>query len=116
MNEEILVWLHDIKESIIEIEDFYRQTGKSFHTYNTNAMLRKAVERNFILVGEAVRRILDKEPAFPITDGKKIIGFRNRLAHEYDKLDNEIIYNITLIHLPRLLQEVTDLLDKNRIA
>ncbi len=77
-------------------------------------MLRKAIERNFILIGEAVRRILEKEPNFPISDGRKIIGFRNRLAHEYDKLDNETIYNITILYLPKLLHEVLEILDNEK--
>jgi hypothetical protein len=51
MNEQILVWLHDIQKAILEIESFYASTSKSFHVFNANLMLRKAIERNFILVG-----------------------------------------------------------------
>ncbi len=114
MSEEILVWLHDIRVAILEIEGFYASSSKSFQEFNTNVMLRKAVERNFILVGEAVNRVLEKDQNFPISNARKIVGFRNRIAHEYDKLDNETIYNITIIYLPKLLEEVSSILDQNK--
>ena len=114
MTEEILVWLHDIKTQIIEIEAFYASTGKSFQEFSKNTMLRKAIERNFEIIGEAVNRILEKDSAISISNAKKIVAFRNKIAHEYDNLDDETLYNISVIYLPALLKDVTDILDANK--
>lgn len=112
MSEEILVWLHDIQKQILQIEEFYASTQKSFEEFKRNHMLQKAIERNFEIAAEALNRILQKEPDFPITNARKIVGFRNRLAHEYDKLDDETIYSISVKHLPELLKEVSAIIEK----
>lgn len=114
MSEEILVWLHDIQKEILQIEEFYASTQKSFITFRSNAMLRKAIERNLEIAAEALNRILDKDPNFPISNARKIIGFRNRLAHEYDRLDDETVYSISIKYLPELLTEVTAILEKHK--
>jgi uncharacterized protein with HEPN domain len=114
MTEEILVWLHDIKVQIQEVEEFYSSTGRSFQIFSTNKMLRKAIERNFEIIGEAMVRVLDKDPNISITNARRIISFRNKIAHECDKLDDETLYNISVIYLPTLLREVTVILDQHK--
>jgi len=114
MREEILVWLHDIKTQILEVEAFYASTGRSFREFSKNKMLRKAVERNFEIIGEAMGRILEKDPDIAISNAKKIVAFRNKIAHEYDKLDDETLYNISVVYLPTLLKEVDKILDKHK--
>ena len=114
MSEEILVWLHDIRKQILQINEFYASTQKSFEEFRNNTMLRKAIERNLEIAAEALNRILEKEPDFPISNARKIVGFRNRLAHEYDRLDDETVYSISVKYLPELLKEVSAILDQNK--
>ncbi|MCW5908270.1 MAG: DUF86 domain-containing protein [Chitinophagales bacterium] len=114
MSEDILVWLHDIKKQIVQIEEFYVATEKSFEEFKRNTMLRKAIECNLEIAAEALNRILEKQPDFPVSNARKIIGFRNRLAHEYDKLDDETVYSITILYLPQLLEEVDKVLETHK--
>ncbi len=58
MDERILKWLFDIKQSVDEIDGFFRNTERNFHEYQGNVMLKRAVERNLEIIGEAVNRIL----------------------------------------------------------
>ncbi|WP_262506199.1 HepT-like ribonuclease domain-containing protein [Rufibacter radiotolerans] len=44
-------------------------------------MLRRATERNLEIVGEAVNRILVKDPDFPIEQARRIVGLRNQIIH-----------------------------------
>jgi uncharacterized protein with HEPN domain len=114
MKEEILVWLHDIKTEILAVEEYFVSAGdKSFYAFSQNRMLKKATERSYEIIGEAMKRVLNEDPDIPITNARKIVAFRNKITHEYDKLDDETLYNISVIYLPQLLDDVLKILDKN---
>lgn len=48
-------------------------------------MIRSAVEREFITIGEALKVLSVREPQLfaSIPEGRQIIDFRNLLTHEY---------------------------------
>lgn len=112
MDERILKWLFDIKFSIEEIDDFFLSTEKDFYKYRQNIMLKRAVERNLEIVGEAINRILKYDPDFEnkITNSKAIIGLRNHVIHAYDNISDEAIWSILINHLPKLKSEVNNLI------
>jgi uncharacterized protein with HEPN domain len=60
--------------------------GKSRSDYDRDLLLRSAVERQLEILGEAVRRLRDDEPALvtKLSHWRLIIGFRNALAQGYD--------------------------------
>lgn len=47
------------------------------------------MERNFEIIGEAMRRLANEDPetAAEISDHRRIIAFRNILIHGYDLVD-----------------------------
>ena len=73
-------------------------------------MLRRAVEREFEIIGEAMNRIEKIDSTINISSKNQIISMRNRVIHGYDKIDNEIIWGTIVRHLPKLKQEIEDLL------
>ena len=75
-----------------------------------NKMLRRAVEREFEIIGEAMSRIEKLDPSLDIPGKKQIISMRNRVIHSYDKIDNEIIWGTIVRHLPTLKIEISNLL------
>ena len=87
-------------------------SGKSFHDYQADELLRSAVERQFTIVGEALREAARVDPDIEtqITRFRRIVDFRNILVHGYSKVYNEGIWLIVQDHLPRLLAEVRALL------
>ncbi len=105
-------YLFDIQKACQLLEEFTK--GKSFDDYQNDAMLRSAVERQFEIVGEAMNQMLKLDPSLAqkITDSKRIIGFRNILIHGYASVSNEIVWGIVESYLPRLKQEVVELLLK----
>jgi uncharacterized protein with HEPN domain len=86
--------------------------GHALADYEGNRRLRYAIERSFEIIGEALLRIERTDPgtAARISDYRKIVGFRNRLAHGYDDLDNPQVWEIIQTFLPILRQEVELLL------
>jgi uncharacterized protein with HEPN domain len=63
--------------------------GKTFTNYAGDPLLRSAVERQFEIVGEALRVALQNRPelAASITDARAIVAFRNQLTHAYSAVD-----------------------------
>ena len=83
---------------------------KKYADYLTDIKTRRAVERNIEIIGEAVNRILKKDKHFKLENAQKIIGTRNRIAHGYDKISDELIWSIVINNLSKLKEEVDNLL------
>ncbi len=110
MEHKIKKFLFDIKESIKSIES-YLGDKRDFNVYQSNKMLRRAIEREFEIIGEAMSRIEKLDNKINITTKKQIISMRNRVIHGYDKIDDAIIWGTIIKHLPILKNEIQDLID-----
>ncbi|KGE85413.1 MAG: DUF86 domain-containing protein [Phaeodactylibacter xiamenensis] len=94
-------YLADILLAISLVEDFLAETT-TFEDYINDKKTQSAVERQLGIIGEAVNkhRQLEIEPKLPNTN--EIVGFRNRLIHNYDGIDMTIVWAIVKKHLPIL--------------
>jgi len=111
MNDETRKNLIDILQAAEEIQDFVR--GMDFRAYENNAVVRRAVERDFEIIGEALNRIkyTDNELLERISEYHRIIGFRNILIHGYDLVDEAVVWQAVTKHLPILVREVKEMLN-----
>lgn len=109
MQLEIKKYLFDIRESIESIEK-YLGDKRDFNIYLADKMLRRAVEREFEIMGEAMSRIEKLDSSIKISSKRQIISMRNRVIHGYDKIDNEIVWGTIVRHLPVLKIEIENLL------
>jgi uncharacterized protein with HEPN domain len=112
MDSRIKAWLYDIQTAIVEIESFLEGRAKNFFEYKGNLLLKRAIEREMEIIGEAMNRITKRDETISskITDAKDIIGLRNQVIHAYDNISDESIWAIIINHLPLLKQEVSALL------
>lgn len=112
MDERILKWLYDIKIAIGEIDGYFLEHPKDFFKYRQNLMLKRAVERDLEIIGEAMNRILTRDNEFhlKITNAKSIVGLRNQIIHVYDGISDENIWSILTNHLPKLKEEIDALI------
>ena len=110
MDERIEKWLLDILKAIEEIDQYFNIYPKSFYSFQSNIILRRATERNLEIIGEAMSRILVREPNFPIENARRIVGLRNQIIHAYDNISDENIWAIIINHLPKLRAEIHELI------
>lgn len=110
MDNRIKKFLLDISESIDSIEN-YLGDKRDFNIYISNKMLRRAIEREFEIIGEAMNRIDNLDPTLEISSKKLIISMRNRVIHGYDKIDDEIVWGTIVRHLPILKKEISLLIE-----
>lgn len=98
-------YLDDILNSIELVEEFLLETS-SFVEYSNDKKTRSAVERQLGIIGEAVNKFDKINPVESLENTMQIIGFRNRIIHAYDSIDNTIVWAIIKNHLPKLKAEV----------
>jgi uncharacterized protein with HEPN domain len=111
MDNEILTWLFDIKSSIEEIESYFGDGERKYELFINDFKTKRAVERNLEIIGEALKRILDKDDSIRITNARKIVDTRNRIVHGYDSVSDDVIWGIIIRHLPELKKEINKLMD-----
>ena len=110
MNDEIKRYLYDIKIAITSIFS-YLGDKQNFFEYQKNKLLRRGIEREFEIIGEAVNRILKKDTTIIITNARRIVQTRNLIIHNYDTVDDTIIWGIISKDLPKLKTEINKLLN-----
>jgi uncharacterized protein with HEPN domain len=83
-------------------------------TYRERRPVRSAVEREFTVIGEAIATLGRRDPdlATRISHARLIVGFRNRLVHEYPQIDDEAVYSIAQHDVPVLRAECAELLEQ----
>ena len=110
MVRDISAYLCDIIEACDSIASIL--AGISFETFVTTREKRSAVEREFILIGEATSVLAKSWPdSFRLlSDGRKAIGFRNILTHNYASVDHETVYETALQDVPKLRGECMKIL------
>jgi len=111
MDDTIKKYLFDILMSISRIETFVG-SPKIFENYEQNQMLQNAVERNFEIIGEAMNKILQLNPNFPIDNARRIVDLRNKIIHGYDSIESVHIWAVIINYLPNLKIEVDNLLNE----
>ena len=103
-------YLGDALENALRIIDSV--SAKSLREYEADIRLRHQVEREFMIIGEALDRLDKLEPqlAARITDFRGYIGLRNVLNHGYPDVDHPTMWRTIEIELPVLVRELRDLL------
>ncbi len=111
--KKLLLDVREAGDSILQ-----HTVGKSLDEYSGDRFFRRAVEREFEIIGEALRRLesLDSATAARITDLRLIIDFRNRIIHGYDTVDDMVVWGIVGKRLPILTEEAAGLLDAGGVA
>lgn len=97
--------LLDILTAIDSIEEYLGEK-KDFKKFLSNKMVRRAVERELEIIGEAINRLLKLDPNFPISEARRIVNLRNWVIHSYDSVDPVIIWGIIHKDIPLLYLQV----------
>jgi uncharacterized protein with HEPN domain len=105
--------LEDARLACQLLQEFTR--GKSFADYQTDALLRAAVEREFIVVGEALLQAVKLAPTLEqsISELPQIVGFRNILVHGYAVIQDRTVWGVVENHLAALKVKIEALLAKS---
>ena len=80
--------------------------------------LDNALIRHMEIIGEAARRVPQGLRAcYPAIDWPRIVGLRNRLIHEYDRVNLNLLRQIIVNELPPLIEQLErTLADRDKSA
>ncbi len=96
-------YLWDMLDASMAIQQFI--VDKTFNDYNTDRLLRGAVERHIEIIGEAARNVsTDFQSKHPHIPWFKIIAQRHVLAHEYGEVKHERIWLVATVHISELIK------------
>lgn len=104
--------LEEIYYAVSHIE-LYIKLVKSLEELLQNHLVYDAVQMNFIIIGEASKRIsLEVRKSNPEIDWKGIISYRNFVVHEYFGVDVKILWSAITFELPKLKSALEKALEK----
>jgi uncharacterized protein with HEPN domain len=89
--------------------------GLDIDTYAREEMVRDAVERRLAIIGEALNRVANLEPALSeqIPQLRQVVGLRIRVIHGYDDLDNDIVWDVAHNKIPILEARIAELIGED---
>jgi len=111
MTTEARKRLHDIRLAAEALARF--TDGKTVEALKADEMMQAAVERKLEIIGEAFVQLRAEDPATAerFSELRQIVGMRNRLVHGYDQLDLDVLWDATISHVPKLLEQVEAFLE-----
>ena len=98
-----------ILEAIAEIQDFTK--GMNFEAFCEDEKTIRAVEMNFIIIGESASQISGEvEDKYPHIPWHLMRAMRNRIVHVYFSVDNRLLWDTIQNDLPPLVPELKKLI------
>ena len=95
--------LLDIVLAAKEAQDFIRDVSRD--EYLANRVLQNALCLELEIIGEAARTVSEEfKTAHAEIPWRDIVGLRNRIVHEYFRLDLNVIWEIVVRDLPPLVK------------
>lgn len=112
MPREAAAYLREIIDACDSIDSILADID--LEGYLASREKRSAVEREFILIGEATVQLRHAAPELyeRLSHGRLAIGMRNVLTHDYISVDNESVYETAIEDAPRVRQECAALLNE----
>jgi len=103
-------YLEDILSAAEDVFQYSR--GKTIDDYRCDTMMKAAIERKLEIMGEAICQLEEHRPDWVerISEYRRIVGFRNRLAHGYFTINDAAVWDVVQHKLAVLVIEVEALL------
>ncbi len=105
------ILLYDILECCQRIAGYV--DGVTKEQFESNYLLQDGLVRKLEIIGEAAKGLSeDLRDANPDVPWRKMIGIRDRIVHQYFKVDLDIIWETVTSDIPELETLITPIYDK----
>jgi uncharacterized protein with HEPN domain len=100
-----LTRLKHIRDAVLTTIDFVK--GRNRDDLDDDQMLSLALVRLIEIIGEAANNIsLACQNQYPQIPWREMVGMRNRLVHAYFEVDLDVVWQVIIDDLPKLLRFV----------
>ena len=109
-------WPLRIRDILAAIDSIQQYTAGMTQTeFETNEIILKAVLYEFIVIGEAAINIPKEIRSYSPELPWRLMGdLRNLVAHEYFRVDSEIVWDTLKYNLPELIYPLQKLLEREQ--
>jgi len=113
MHHDIKKYVWDAIEACRLIQEFTKDY--TLETYQQHQLTNLAVQGALVNLGRILRVVDEADPSFRnyLPETNDMIGLQKHLVHEYDRVDNAIIWNVAKNDVPDLQSKLTVWLEKN---
>jgi uncharacterized protein with HEPN domain len=116
IEERLANKLHHMRDAARQACSFI--DGMTKPEFLVDARTRDACCMNLIVIGEATKRIMERWPEFvaehPDFGWNRMTGMRNRVAHGYEEINFEIVWDTLVGELPGLIGRLDAILDDGK--
>ena len=103
-------FLSDIQEAIRRAVNY--TAGMAYDTFLSDTKTQDAVIRNLEIIGEATKNLSSEFRArYPDLPWKSMAGARDRLIHDYFGVNLDIVWEIVVIELPKVISRLEGIQD-----
>ena len=107
------IYLHHILHSITSILEYTQ--GMNDQDFYSNKLVVDAVIRNFEIIGEATKRVsLELRKTNPNVPWTKMAGLRDKLIHDYIKVNLQLVWDVVVDVLPDQKKEIEKILGSHK--
>ena len=109
---------HDPRVTLVQIEEAAERVealcaGKTYEMFSQDWVALMALERLFLIIGEAVKRLPeDLCGRYPQVPWRKIASTRDRLAHAYDEVEGVILWNAATVSILEMRSTIKEMLSE----
>jgi len=109
MSDEFLDFVEDILDAMDKVELLVE--GVDYDRFEADFRINFAVVRALEIIGEASKRLPDDlRQRYPAVPWKGMAGMRDRIVHEYDNVDLQIVWDVVMKDIPHIKPQIQQIL------
>ena len=112
MHDRSVTYLKSIIRYCTDITELLHSINSDYESYKSNRGSQYAISFCLEQIGELVKKLRESGfvTQYPNVPWAEIAGLRNRIAHGYDTIDLEMVFDISVADIPQLQENCEHIL------